>query len=56
MLPRALPVAHPPITLRENLGARERLIARMLVRAFAGRALLLLRRLGEFFAAGGPLS
>jgi hypothetical protein len=56
MLPRALPVTHPPIALRETLGARERLHARRRFRAFVARATLLLRRLGEFIAAGGPLS
>jgi hypothetical protein len=56
MLQRALPVMHPPVALRKALGARERLSARRLFRAFVARAMLLLRRLGEFFAAGGPLS
>jgi hypothetical protein len=56
MLPRALPVTHPPIALRETLGAREPLNVRRRFRAFVGRCVLLLRRLGEFFAAGGPLS
>jgi hypothetical protein len=56
MLQRALPVMHPPVALREKLGARERFNARRLFRAFVARAVLLLRRLGEFFAAGGPLS
>jgi hypothetical protein len=56
MLQRALPVMHPPVALREKLGARERFNARGLFRAFVARAVLLLRRLGEFFAAGGPLS
>lgn len=56
MLQRALPVTHPPIAPRETLGAREPFHARTLFRAFAVRSLLILRRLGEFFAAGGPLS
>jgi hypothetical protein len=56
MLQRALQVTHPPIMFREKLGAREPLNARARFRAFAERALLVLRRLGDFFAAGGPLS
>jgi hypothetical protein len=56
MLQRALPVTHPPIALRENPGARALLEPRTRFRAFADRALLILRRLGDFFAAGGPLS
>ena len=56
MLQRALPVTHPPMPLGKMLGARRPLTARRLYRAFAVRALLMLRRLGEFFAAGGPLS
>jgi hypothetical protein len=56
MLQRALPVTHRPITLGETLGIRAPLDARARFRAFIDRAVLLLRRLGEFFAAGGPLS
>jgi hypothetical protein len=56
MLQRALEVTAPPIALRERLSARAPLKARTLLRAFVDRSLLLLRRLGEFFAAGGPLS
>jgi hypothetical protein len=56
MLPRALPVTHPPIALGKTFGPRKPLNARRLFRGFAARARLLLRRLGDFFAAGGPLS
>ena len=56
MLQPALPVTHPRIALRETPGAREPLKARTLFRSFVDRSVLLLRRLGEFFAAGGPLS
>ena len=56
MLQRALPVTHPPMPRRQTSGARRPLTARRLYRAFTVRALLMLRRLGEFFAAGGPLS
>jgi hypothetical protein len=56
MLPRALPVTHPPVALGKTPGAREPLDMRTRFRAFVVRALQLLRRLGEFFAAGGPLS
>ena len=44
------------LRFRNTLGARERLNARRRFRAFVVRATLLLRRLGEFIAAGGPLS
>jgi hypothetical protein len=56
MYQRALEVTARHIALGERLGAREPLKARMLFRAFVDRSLPLLRQLGEFFAAGGPLS
>lgn len=56
MYQRAIPVRHPHIAIGETLGAREPHTARARFRAFVDRSLLLLRRLGEFFAAGGPLS
>jgi hypothetical protein len=56
MYQRALPVQHPHLALSETLAARERLNARTIFRAVVGRSLLILRRLGEFFAAGGSLS
>ena len=56
MYQRALEVTPRHIALGERLGAREPLKTRTLLRAFVDRSLLLLRRLGEFFAAGGPLS
>lgn len=56
MLQRALPVPHPHIALGEMLEAREPPKARIIFRAFVDQALRLLRSLGEFFAAGGPLS
>jgi hypothetical protein len=42
--------------LGKTFGVRKRPTARALYRAFSGRSRLILRRLGEFFAAGGPLS
>jgi len=56
MYQRAFPVTHPPIAPGEMLGARKPAKARTLFRAFVDQSLRLLRRLGEFFAAGGPLS
>jgi hypothetical protein len=52
----ALPVQHPRIALGEKLGVHEPSKARTFVRAFIGHALAFLRWLGEFAAAGGPLS
>ncbi len=56
MLQRALPVPHPYIAPGQALVAREPLKARSLFRAFVDYSLRLLRWLGEFAAAGGPLS
>ena len=56
MYQRALPVRHPHIAPGEMLGARGPFNARTRFRAFVDRSLRLMRRLGEFFAAGGPLS
>ena len=56
MLQRALPLRHPPIASDEKLEARKQLNARTLFRALIDHFLRLLRLLGEFFAAGGPLS
>jgi hypothetical protein len=56
MLQRALPLPHPYIAPGQALGAREQLNARSLFRAFVDHSLRLLRGLGEFAAAGGPLS
>ncbi|MGB6397588.1 MAG: hypothetical protein WBF73_18175 [Bradyrhizobium sp.] len=56
MYQRALPLRHPNIAPGEMLGAREPLKARTLFRAFIDQCLRLMRWLGEFFAAGGPLS
>ncbi len=55
MLQRALPVTHPPMPLGKTLGGRQ-LTARRLFQVFADRSLIMLRRLGAFFAAGGSLS
>jgi len=55
MLLRVLEVTHAHLA-PEIAGAREPLTARRRFRALAERFLLILRRLGEFFAAGGPLS
>jgi hypothetical protein len=54
MYPRAL--LHPPIAPGEILGAHKPLKARALFRGFVDHSLRLLRWLGEFVAAGGPLS
>ena len=56
MLQRALPVRHPHIALREMPATREPSIARTPFRAFVDHSLRLLRSLGEFLAAGGPLA
>jgi hypothetical protein len=56
MYQRALPVRHPHIVLGQTLGAREPLKLRTLFRAFVDHSLRLLRLLGEFATAGGPLS
>ena len=56
MLQRALPVRHPPIAFGERPGVRKPRAARRLFRALVDHWLRLLRRLGEFIAAGGPLS
>jgi hypothetical protein len=56
MLQRALPRQHPRIALGQEPGARGPSRARMLGRAFIGHVQRLLRLLGEFAAAGGPLS
>ena len=56
MLQRALPVRHPHIAFGDRPGVRAQLNARALFRAFVDHSLRLLRRLGEFAAAGGALS
>jgi hypothetical protein len=55
MLQRALQVTLPHLA-PEMLGARKPLDARALFLALADHCLLILRRLGEFAAAGGPMS
>ena len=55
MLQRALQVTLPHLA-PETFGARKPLNARALFCALAERFLLILRRLGEFAAAGGPMS
>lgn len=55
MLQRALQVTHPHLA-PEITGIHERLNVRGRLRALVERFLLVLRRLGEFFAAGGPMS
>jgi hypothetical protein len=47
---------HPQIALGQKLGARKPSKARILVGAFIGHLLRLLRLVGQFAAAGGPLS
>jgi hypothetical protein len=56
MLQRALPVQQPHIALGQTLGVRAPSRARTLVDALIGHCRRLLRLLGEFVAAGGPLS
>jgi len=56
MYQRAIPVQHPHIALSERLEILEPSKARALGRAFIGQVLLILRLLGQFIAAGGPLS
>jgi hypothetical protein len=56
MLQRAIPVRHPHIALGQTHGAREPLKMRTLFRAFIDHSVRLLRLLGEYAAAGGPLS
>jgi hypothetical protein len=56
MYQRALPVQHPRFVPPELLAVHKPLNARRLLRAVVEHSLLILRRLGEFFAAGGPLS
>ena len=55
MLQPALPLRQPRIASGEG-GAHKPLKARSLFRRFADHSLRLLRRLGEFLAAGGALS
>ena len=55
MLQRVFEVTHPHLA-PEITGVRERLNVRWRLRALVERFLLILRRLGEFFAAGGPMS
>ena len=55
MLLRALEVTHAHLA-PEIAGSREPFSARRVFRALADKFLLILRRLGEFFAAGGPMS
>jgi hypothetical protein len=56
MLQHALPVQHPRIALGEKLQAHKRSTVRTFVRALIAHALAFLRLLGQFAAAGGPLS
>ncbi len=56
MLQRALPVQQAQIALGQTLGACEPSKARTLVGALIRPLLRLLRLLGQFAAAGGPLS
>jgi hypothetical protein len=56
MLQRALPIQHPHIALGEKLGVHAPSKARALLRAITGHFLRLMRLLGEYAAAGGPLS
>jgi hypothetical protein len=56
MLQRAFPIQHPYTALDEKHGADGPSNVRRLVGAFSGHLLRLLRLLGRFAAAGGPLS
>jgi hypothetical protein len=53
---RALPIQPSHIAIGERLKSHEPSKARTLVRDFIRQVLLMLRLLGRFFAAGGPLS
>lgn len=56
MLQRAFPIQHPCTALDEKRGDDAPSNVRRLVGAFSGHLLRLLRLLGRFAAAGGPLS
>jgi hypothetical protein len=56
MLQRALPLQHPHLALGQELAAHAPSKARTLVGALAGHCLRILRLVGQFAAAGGPLS
>jgi hypothetical protein len=56
MYQRALPVLDSQIALGERPGAHAPSKARAFIRTFVGHVLLILRRLGQFVAAGGPMS
>ncbi len=56
MVDRALPIRRPQIARDEKFVADERPGERTAIGALARRFLRLLRLLGEFVAAGGPLS
>jgi hypothetical protein len=56
MLQRALPLQHPHIALGREIAAHAPSRARALVHAFAGQFLRIMRLVGQYAAAGGPLS
>jgi hypothetical protein len=56
MYQRALPVLDPQIALGERPRAHAPSKARALIRAFVDHLRLILRWLGQFVAAGGPMS
>jgi hypothetical protein len=56
MIQRALPMHHPSVAPDETAGPRAPSNAPISIRAFMDRFVTLLRLLGQFAAAGGPLS
>jgi hypothetical protein len=56
MLDRAIATQHAEIALAKSTQTRTARNLRNRLRIFKGRWLRLLRILGEFFSAGGPLS
>jgi hypothetical protein len=56
MLERAIPIAHPEITLGENRAPGRRFVSRAILRGIAEKLARMLRAMGAFFAAGGALS
>jgi hypothetical protein len=56
MLERAIPVAHPEITLDEGRAPGRPVVPGAILHGAADRLARLLRAVGAFFAAGGALS
>ncbi|WP_156927698.1 hypothetical protein [Bradyrhizobium sp. Tv2a-2] len=56
MLERAIPIAHPEITLEEDRASGRPVVQGEILHGIADRLARLLRAVGAFFAAGGALS